>query len=84
MLSAYIQAAMAHATEERLEASGQYYVEIPELRGVWAAADSPATARRVLQEVLEDWIELGLAAHDQFPVIDGIDINLEHFAGTHH
>jgi len=84
MLSAYIRAAMARVTVKRLDESGQYFLEIPDLQGVWAVADAPDEGRAELQEVLEDWIELGLSAHEHIPVIDGIDINLEHFAGVGH
>lgn len=84
MLSAYIRAAMAHAVYKRLEETGQYFFEIPELPGVWADAESLEAGRAELQEVLEDWIELGLSEHHHIPVIDGIDINLERYAGVGH
>jgi predicted RNase H-like HicB family nuclease len=84
MLSAYIRAAMAHATYKQLEESGRYFFEIPELQGVWADADTLEAGRAELQEVLEDWITIGLAEHHHFPVIDGIDINLERFASVGH
>ncbi len=37
-----------------------------------------------LQEVLEDWIAIGLSEHQHLPVIDGIDINLERAAAVGH
>ena len=81
MLSAYIDAAMSHATYSTLEESGRYFFEIPGLQGVWAVADTIEAGRKELQEVLEDWIALGLSMHHRIPVVDGIDINLEHAAG---
>ena len=82
MLSAYIRAAMAHAISKQLEESGRYFFEIPELPGVWADADTLEAGRAELQEVLEDWIAIGLAEHHHIPVIDGIDINLERFVNV--
>jgi predicted RNase H-like HicB family nuclease len=81
MLSRYIQAAMSRAAFKRLPESGQFFAEIPDLQGVWASADTLEAAHAELQEVLEDWIALGLSMHHYIPVIDGIDINIEHAAG---
>jgi predicted RNase H-like HicB family nuclease len=77
MLAEYIQAAMAKATYEVLKDDGTHYGEIPDCRGVWANADTPEECRRELQEVLEDWILVGVWHHQKLPVIDGIDLNLD-------
>lgn len=85
MLTLYIQAAMKRAICKRLPEDGTYFCEIPDTPGVWANADTPEEGRKELQEVLEDWITLGLVRHDPLPVIDGIDINPEYalpHAGT--
>jgi predicted RNase H-like HicB family nuclease len=84
MLSRYIEAAMAHAAFKRLPESGLFFAEIPDLQGVWASADTLDAARAELQEVLEDWIELGLSMHHDIPVIDGIDINIQRPADVAH
>lgn len=74
MLTAYIQAAMRHAHYEWLPDDGCYYAEIPELRGVWSSGPTLEAAREELQEVLEDWIMVGLANRVPIPRIDGIEV----------
>lgn len=77
MRHAYIHSAMSHATHQSLEESGRYFFEIPGLHGVWATSDTLEPGRAELQEVLEDWIELGLSMRHHIPIVDGIDINLD-------
>lgn len=60
MLSAYIQAAIGRAHYERLPDDGTYYGEIPGFQGVWANTATLEACRRELQEVLEDWLLVGL------------------------
>lgn len=60
LLTACIRAAMARATCKRLAEGGRFFCEIPELQGVWADAATPEAGLIELQEVLEDWIALGL------------------------
>ena len=72
MLTAYIQAAMRHATYEWLQDDGIYYAEIPELPGVWATAATEEELPAALQEALEGWIALGLSLHHPIPVIDSV------------
>jgi predicted RNase H-like HicB family nuclease len=74
MLTAYIQAAMRRAAYEILE-DGTYYGEISDLPGVWANAANLEACRTELQEVLEDWILVGLRRGDLLPIVDGIDLN---------
>ena len=76
MLVTFIQAAMEHATYEKLE-TGEYYGEIPVCPGVWAEGQNLEACRRELQEVLEDWLMLKLRDGDELPVVDGIDLNLQ-------
>lgn len=76
MLTAYINAAMAHARYEILPDDGSYYGEIPELPGVWANTDTLEECRQELQEVLEEWIALGLASHHPIPPIDGVEVTV--------
>ena len=71
MLTAYIQAAMGHATYESLSEDGVFYGEIPELPGVWASAPTLEELPKALQETLEGWIALGLSMGQAIPAIDG-------------
>ena len=75
MLTAYIRAAMKRVQYEKLE-DGSYYGEIPGFQGVWGNAPSLEACRDELQEVLEDWILLGLRLGHPLPVVDGIDLNV--------
>ncbi len=75
MLTDYIQAAMRHAVCKVLPGDGTHFCEIPTMPGVWANAETRESSMQELQEVLEDWITLGLAMQQPLPVIDGIDVN---------
>jgi predicted RNase H-like HicB family nuclease len=75
VLSAYIAAAMARARYKILE-DGTFWGEIPGLRGVWAAEPTLEDCRRVLQEVLEEWLVLKLRDGDPIPVVGGVDLNV--------
>lgn len=74
MFTQYITAAMNQATYKILE-DGTYYGEIPALQGVWANEPTLEGCRTQLQEVLEEWILLGLHLHHTMPIVDGIDLN---------
>lgn len=76
MLTKYIEAAMHRATYELLE-DGTFYGRIPNCQGVWANAETLEACRDELQEVLEEWILLGLQLGDPLPVIDGIDLSFK-------
>lgn len=60
MFAEYIQAALERA-EYKIIDNGQdpYFVEVPELDGVWATGRTVEDARRNFIEAIEDWI----AAH---------------------
>lgn len=73
MLTKYIDAAMHHATYKILE-DDTFFGEIPVTPGVWANAATLEACRDELQSVLEDWLMLSLADHDELPTIDGIAI----------
>ena len=77
MLTQYIQAAMRHAHYEILSDDNSFYAEIPGLQGVWANAETLEACREELQEVLEEWIILGLRLGHALPVVDGIDLTIE-------
>ena len=63
---------MAKAKYEILEDDGTYYGRIPGFKGVWANAGKLEACRNELQEVLEDWIVLGLRLGHELPRIKGI------------
>jgi predicted RNase H-like HicB family nuclease len=74
ILTDYIHAAMKQATYELLE-DGTFYGEIPPCKGVLSNAAQLKECQELLQEVLEEWIILGLKLGHNIPVIEGIDLN---------
>ena len=66
MLSEFIEKQLKKATYERL-GDGNYYGEIPGLRGVWADAKNLEDCRKELREVLEGWLVLKLRDRDPIP-----------------
>jgi len=76
MLTAYIAAALRRAHYELLPDDGTFYGAIPGLDGVWAQAPSLEECREELQEVLEEWIVLGLRMGHPIPSIDGITLTV--------
>ena len=60
LLTGYIEVAMQEAVYEILEDDGSHYGEIPCLPGVYANAESLGDCLRLLREVLEGWILLGI------------------------
>jgi len=76
MLTKYIQAAMGRARYEILADGEGFYSEVPDLPGVWASAKTLESCREELLEVVESWIVVKLRHQDNdFPVLDGIDLN---------
>jgi predicted RNase H-like HicB family nuclease len=73
MLTAYIQAAMQRAQYKLLE-DGSYFGEIPDFQGVWANEQTLEDCRRVLQEVLEEWLLLKLLDNEEVPQLKGISL----------
>ena len=80
VLTAYINAAMRKAHYEILPDVEGYFGPIDDLQGVWANADTLEACREELQEVLEEWIVLGLKMGHQLPVIDGVELNVREVA----
>ena len=60
MLTAYIQATMEKAQYKILDDETNFG-EIASFQGVWASEDTLEECRRVLQEVLEEWLLLDAA-----------------------
>lgn len=53
---------------------GNYFAEIPGLKGVWASAKNLEQCRAELREVLEDWLLLKI--RDREPIA-GFAINID-------
>ena len=77
MLTQFINAAIERARFEWLDEEQIYCGEFPELPGVWAAASTVEECRVELQDVVEDWVALGLSRNSHIPIISGIDVNVE-------
>ena len=80
MLTAYINAAMRKAHYKLLPDGEGYFGSIEELEGVWANADTLEACRQELQEVLEEWIILGLKMGHPLPSVEGISLNVQEVA----
>jgi predicted RNase H-like HicB family nuclease len=63
---------MRRANYEILPDDHSIYGEIPGFQGVWANTETLEACREELQEVLEDWIVLGLKLGHALPEVDGI------------
>ena len=73
-LTAYIEAALARARCDKLEAA-TFAGEIPKLKGVIAFGGTLRGSENELRSVLEDWILAGLRLGHRLPVLAGIDLN---------
>ncbi len=80
MLTAYINAAMRKAHYKLLPDGEGYFGSIEEMEGVWANADTLEACRQELQEVLEEWIILGLKMGHPLPSVEGISLNVQEVA----
>jgi predicted RNase H-like HicB family nuclease len=80
MLTAYINAALRRAHYEILPDDEGYFGSIEGLQGVWAQAESLEACRAELQEVLEEWIVLGLKMGHPIPPMDGIELTVQEVA----
>ncbi len=76
MITEYIAAAMCKVKWE-IMADGSFYGSIPELQGVYANNARLDDCMKELQQVLEEWIVLGIARHTPLPAIDGIEIKVK-------
>ncbi len=76
MLTKYIHEAMKLARYKILD-DGTYYGDIPGFRGVLANADTLEECREQLQEVLEEWILLGVRLGHELPVANGVRLVTE-------
>ena len=72
MIREYIDAAMSKALFKTIEGSDPVFGEIPPCEGVWATGKDAEACRKLLQEVLEGWILLGIRLGQPLPEIDGL------------
>jgi predicted RNase H-like HicB family nuclease len=80
MIREYIDAAMSKAEYEILSDDGSFYGEIPGFQGVYSNADTLEECRKVLEEVLEEWLLLRITLDFDVPVVDGLDLKLRESA----
>ena len=64
---------MKHAQYDILE-DKTFYGSIPGFQGVWANEPTLEACREELQEVLEDWILLGVSLNHELPEVDGVQL----------
>ena len=76
MLLNYLNAALEHATYEKIEDEEPYYGEIPEIQGVWATGRTLEECRRKLVEALEDWVFFSIYRGSQIPPMGEFIIEL--------
>ena len=66
MLTEFIDQKLKQAKYKLLK-DGSYFGEISGLRGVWANEKNLEDCRRVLKEVLEDWLVLKIQDRESVP-----------------
>ena len=76
MLTQYIHAAMRKAAYGILP-DQSYYGEIDGFKGLYANSPTLDGCREQLQEVLEDWIVIGLRLGHKLPIVDGIKLDVD-------
>ncbi len=74
MLTEYVEAAMNKAEYKILD-DGTHFGEIPGFQGVWADEESLEKCRRVLREVLEEWLLLKLRDDEEVPEVEGLSLS---------
>ncbi len=74
MLTTYINEAMKCGRYKILD-DNTYDGWVEELPGVWAQAPTLEECRAELQEVVEDWLLLGLKPGHELPALRDIDLN---------
>jgi predicted RNase H-like HicB family nuclease len=77
MFAEYIAAALEKAQYKVIENGDEpYFVDVPELDGVWATGHTIEDARRELIEVLDEWIAARLSWGLPIPPIGGQTIEV--------
>ena len=80
MLTEYIRAAMKKAHYEILPDGEGYFGKIEGLPGVWANGDTLEACREELQEVLEEWIIVGLKKGHHIPAMESVNLDVREVA----
>jgi predicted RNase H-like HicB family nuclease len=80
MVTAFTNAALQKAHYEVLPDGEGYFGAIEGLQGVWAQAATFEACREELQDVLEEWIILGLRMGHPIPTIDGVSPTVQEVA----
>ena len=75
MFMEYIDTAMKQAKYKILE-DKTYYGEVTGFKGVWSNEKGLEDCRKVLQEVLEEWVLLKVRQGDKLPQIHGKRLKL--------
>ena len=75
MFAEYVQAALEKAQYKIIDSEEPYFVDVPELDGVWATGKTIEDARRNFIEALEDWIAANLLWNLALPPIGGHSIS---------
>jgi len=78
MLTEYISQKLNKAKYKIID--NEYFGEIPGLRGVWACEKTLEKCRKILKEVLEEWLILKLQDGDKIP---GFSVPRLHHHETH-
>jgi hypothetical protein len=76
MLTRYINEAMKRARYRTLD-GGTSFGQIPGLAGVWANETTLDGCRKVLQEVLEEWLILKIRDGDPIPRLGRVGLPLK-------
>ena len=77
MIREYIAAAMKCAHYEILSDDGTFYGEIPGFEGLYANAPQLEECRDLLEEILEEWLLLGISRGHAIPTVDGLDLAIK-------
>ena len=73
MVTRYLQEAMRRAQLE----DGSWFGKIPGLAGVWANGPTETQCRRVLQEVLEEWLVFKIRDGDPIPRMGRVRLTVQ-------
>lgn len=66
MFTEYINKKLKTAKYKILK-DGNYFGEVPDIKGVWSSAKNLEDCRKELQEVLEDWFLLKVRDDEKIP-----------------
>ena len=80
MIREYMAAAMKHAHYEILSDDGTYYGEISGFEGVYANGPQLEECSDLLEEILEEWLVMGISRGQALPTVDGLDMAIKESA----